>query len=95
MHCESGAGTRRALDVQSAAVPVKHVLDEGQAQAGSALGAAIGDIDPVEPLGQPRQMLGRDTGTVIAYRQARLRRAGAALAARQRNIDPLYRRRRI
>ena len=37
-------------------------LTSARPEPGAALGAAFADIDPVESLGQPRQMLGRDPG---------------------------------
>ncbi len=45
---------------------VEDVFDQRQTKPGAALGAALGDIHPVEPLGQSRQMLRRDTRPVIA-----------------------------
>ena len=74
---------QRALDGEPAAMPVEHVLDQRQTQTGAALRAAVGDVDPVESLGQPRQMLGRDAGAVVAHRHARFRRAGAGLRRAQ------------
>ena len=47
---------------------VEDVLDQRKAQSGAALGAALAHVDPVEALGQPRQVLGRDPRTVIAHR---------------------------
>ena len=58
-------------------------LTSARPRPGAALRAAVGDIDAVEALGQPRQMLGRDAGTVVAHRHARLRRAGARLRRAQ------------
>ena len=46
---------------------VDDVLDDGQPEARSALVPALHDIDPVEPLGQARQVLGRDAGAVILH----------------------------
>ncbi len=58
--------------VSAAAMPVHDVLDQRETQAGAALRAAFGDIDPVEALGQPRQMLGGDARPVVAHRDQRL-----------------------
>ena len=41
---------------------VEDVLDDGEPEPGAALLAARGDVDAVEALGEPRQMLGRDAG---------------------------------
>ena len=79
MHDEGGAGAQRALDGDPAADAVEHMFDQRQPQAGTALRAAVGDIDPVESLGQPWQMFGGYTWTVVAYRDARFWRTGAGL----------------
>src|SRR6266540_2838939 len=65
---EGGALPEHALDGQAAAVAVEDVLDQREPQAGAALRAALADVDAVEALGQPRQMLGRDAGTMVAHR---------------------------
>ena len=67
---EPGALPRLAGDVELAPVAVDDVLDDGEAQARSALVAALRHVDPVEPLGQARQVLGRDAGAVILHREA-------------------------
>src|ERR1700722_3361931 len=67
MHGEGGAGAGRAVDGQPAAVAIEEVLDQRQAEPGSALGAALGDVDAIEPFRQPRQMFRRDAGPVIAH----------------------------
>ena len=59
-----------ALDREPAAVAVEDVLDQRQAEPGAALCAALGDVDAVEALGQPRQVLGGDAGTSVAHRDA-------------------------
>ena len=41
---------------------IEDVLNDGEAETGAPLFAARGDIDPVEALGQARQMLGRMPG---------------------------------
>src|SRR5437879_3904583 len=43
---------RHALDGQPSAVAVENVLDQRQAEAGAALRAALGHVDPVETLSQ-------------------------------------------
>src|SRR5690348_6975289 len=46
---------------------IKDVLDDGEAETGAALFAARSDIDAVEALGQPREMLGRDTRSLVDH----------------------------
>lgn len=53
---------------------VEDVLDDGEAEARSALLAAGGGIDPVEPFGQARQVLGSDARALVAHRDLDLRR---------------------
>ena len=51
----------------TAAVAFDDVLDDGEAQAGPPLVMALGDIHPIEPLGQARQVLRGDAGAVILH----------------------------
>ena len=62
-----------ALDAHAAAMPVEHMFDQSKTKAGAALGAAVGNVDPVKALGQPRQMFGRNARPVVANRQLRFR----------------------
>ncbi len=56
------------------------VLDDGQAQAGAAgVGRAAG-VDPVETLGEARDVLGLDARAAVLHRQVR------ALASRQQRM---------
>src|SRR5262245_26761491 len=88
MNHESGALALHAIDGKAPAMAVEDVLDERQAEARSALCAALGDVDPIEPLGQPRQVFGCDPGTVVAHRHDDL--AGAAHGpAPERHVDSL------
>src|SRR5258708_1689254 len=84
---EGGALAGDALDRQSPAVPVEDVLDQREPEASAALRTAFGHVDPIETFGQPRQVLGRDAGTVVAYPDRSLARALGAVADRQRDID--------
>src|SRR5690348_16890123 len=45
-------------DGQQAPVAVDDVLDDGEAETGALLLAARLGVDPIEPLGQPRDMFG-------------------------------------
>src|SRR5437868_2894643 len=89
MHDEGCAGAKRALDCQTAAVPVEHMLDQRQPQPGAALRATVRYIDAVKTLCEPRQVFRGDARTVVAYRYARLRRARARLTAGDRDVDTL------
>ena len=67
MDGESGALARGAVDGQPAPMAVEDVFDEGKAEAGAALRPALGDVDAIEALGEPRQMFRRDARPVIAH----------------------------
>ena len=67
MDGKGGTRPRLAVDCQPAAVAVEDVFDQRQTEPGSALGAAFGDIDAIEALGQSRQMFRRDARPVIAH----------------------------
>ena len=56
-----------AFDRQPAAMAGEDVLDDGEAEAGAALGAALAGVDAVEAFGQARQMFGRDAAAVVAH----------------------------
>src|ERR1700674_2711458 len=86
---EIGARPGRAFDRQAAAVAIETVLHQRQTEAGAALGAALADIDPVEPLGQARQVLRRDAGAIIANRHDRLPGISARRLSRQRELNEL------
>ena len=47
---------------------VEDVLDDGEPEASAALLAARGDVDAVEALSEPRQMLRRDPWSLIDHR---------------------------
>src|SRR5262245_12521382 len=85
-------GKRRALaefraDDQLAAMPVENVFDDGEAKPGAALLPTGGDADPIEALGQPRQMLRRDAGAVVGHRQHEAGTASEPLRL-VRDLDP-------
>jgi hypothetical protein len=72
----------RAVDQQLAAVALHHMLDDGQAQAGAAGVARTAAVDPVEALGQARQVLGAMPGRCRARRSRPALRAARASAPR-------------
>ena len=72
-----------ALNCETAAVPIEHMFDQRQPQSGSALGPAVGHIDPIKAFGEARQMFGSYARTVVSYRDARFRRARARLSTRR------------
>ncbi len=66
------------------------MLDDGEPQPGAALVAAGGDVHPVEPLGQTRQVLGRDPHAPVDHRYRDPRALGVrALQPLQRDRDHL------
>src|SRR5580704_17209216 len=87
VNCESGTGSEGTVDRQPSAVAVEDMFDQREAEAGAALSAALRDIDAVKPLGQPRQMLGRDAGDVIAHADQRLRLAIGRYTQSNLDID--------
>src|SRR5689334_13576556 len=54
-------------DGEFAAMAVQDVLDDGKSKSRAAFLAARGDIDAVESFGEPRKMLGRDSGPLIDH----------------------------
>ena len=61
-------------------------LTSARPKTGAALGAALLHIDPIETLGKPRQMLGRDAGAVVAHRHQHLLAIGHS-GGREADID--------
>src|SRR6202051_2982637 len=86
---EGGACSRRAVDGQPSAVAVEDVFDERKTESGSALGTTLGYIHAIKSLGQSRQVLRRDAGTVIAHAYLRLGLAVARCGELERDIDAL------
>ena len=62
---------------QPGAMAGQNVLDDRQAETRAAMVTAGLDIDPVEALGQPRQMLLGDARPEIADREPTVRRLAA------------------
>ena len=92
---EGAALAGRRDDLEPPLVAVEDVLDDGEAEPGAALVAARGDVDAVEPLGQPVDVLARDARAVVGdgdavavgMRLARRRPPTAARCARARRIS--------
>ena len=61
----------RALGLDRAAVQLDQLLHQGQADAAPFVRAAPCVLDPVEPLEQPGQLLGRDARAGVAAPAAR------------------------
>src|SRR5512145_2003123 len=55
-----------ARDVEPAAMPLQRVLHDREAEPGAAELARAPGVDAVEPLGHPRQVLGRDSDPGVA-----------------------------
>ena len=64
--CRSLANHR--IDLQIRLMTVEDVLDDREPQSRAAGIAAVGCVHAVEPLGQARQVLGRDPWSVVRYR---------------------------
>src|SRR5262245_42774571 len=62
---ERRAAADLAVDRQRAAMAVDDVLDDGEAQPGSAELTRAAGVDAVEPLGQARQVLARDAVALV------------------------------
>src|SRR5215469_17341979 len=67
---------------------IENMFDQRQTKSGATLRTAFGDVDPIESFGQPRQMLGRDAGAVIAHAHARFRLALDGRTRAELDVDP-------
>src|SRR5216684_3680778 len=90
-HGERCTFAEPAFDAEPAAMAVEHVLDQRKPEPGAALGAALADVDAIEPLGQPRQMLRRNARPVIANADDRLAAAIRGLGTLGGDVDALAR----
>src|SRR5260370_39027554 len=72
---EDRAFAQFAVDVERAAVVANDMLDDGEAEPRAAQLARARGVDPVEALGQPRQMIAGDAFAVIADGYGERRRA--------------------
>src|SRR3990167_706162 len=68
---EGAAFAQCAGDIQARAVAQQHMLDDGQAKPGATGVAGTAGVDPVEALGQARQMLGFDTQAAVLHAEVR------------------------
>src|SRR5690606_25728016 len=68
---EGAAPPRLADDVQASAMAQQHMLDDGQPQAGAAGVRGAAGVDPVEALGETRDMPGLDARAGVTHRQVR------------------------
>src|SRR5208283_5704574 len=64
---EAGAVVHAAGDGQLPAMAGEDVLDDGEAETRAVLGAALGGVDAVESLGEPRKMFRRNAGPVVPH----------------------------
>src|SRR4029079_8367459 len=65
------------------------MFDKRETQSGTALRAAVGNIDPVKSLGQTRKMLRRNSRAIVPYCDARFRLAGPRLCPSNRDVNAL------
>src|SRR5262245_40484302 len=63
--CKCAAAPRRALDMHPSLMTIEDVLDDRETETGTATLAAAFDIDTVEPLGEPRDCLARNTFPLV------------------------------
>src|SRR5687768_4629038 len=77
-----------AFDVEAAAMSADDMLDDGETEPGSADRSASAGVDPVESLGQARQMLDRNALAAVDDGKAKLGRPVILQAHRHLRIDP-------
>src|SRR3546814_7379898 len=71
----AGSDADFTVDQQLSAMPLDDVLDDRQPQSRAADRTRPSGIDSIESLGQPGEMLGRNSLPLILYRQPHHRRA--------------------
>src|SRR5271169_6257012 len=64
---EYRTGAGGAFDIKKAAMAIEDVLDDCEPESGPAHFARARGVDPVEALGQPRQVLARNTLPAVAH----------------------------
>src|ERR1700688_4408762 len=67
MAAEGAACALLALDLQPGTVSLQHMLDDGKAEARAAAGAAPAGIDPIESLGEARDVRGGDADSGVTH----------------------------
>ena len=72
MNGERGAGSQLALDRDTPAVTLDHVLHDGQPQACPSCGPGAGAVHPVEALEYSIQVTGGDPLSAVAYPKHRV-----------------------
>src|SRR5438552_17685002 len=76
-HVDDRAAAELARHPELALVGDDQVLDDGEAEAGTALLACAARIDPVKSFEQAWQVLARDAGAVVGHLQLELPVDGA------------------
>ena len=71
-HAEQRAAAGVLLDPHLPVVRRHDLGDDGQAEAGAAVGAGAGVVEPHEPLEDPAAVVGGDAGTVVGDVEGRL-----------------------
>src|SRR5689334_1156457 len=66
-HRKDRPDSRRALDLEKSAMMVENVLDDSQAEPGTAHLAGARRVDPVKAFGQPGQVLAWYALSLIAH----------------------------
>src|SRR3546814_5187933 len=84
----AGSDADFTVDQQLSAMPLDDVLDDRQPQSRAADRTRPSGIDSIESLGQPGEMLGRNSLPLILYRQPHHRRAVAPQTDFDRRARP-------
>src|ERR1700704_4703494 len=79
MNRKDGAFSECAVDLEQTPVMIDDMLHDGEAETGAAKLPRAGGIDPVEALGEPRDVLGENALAVVADRDLRRGRPREAL----------------
>jgi len=68
---EGAALPELAVDLEPRFVVLQRVLDDRESESGAAAGARAPRVDPIEALGQPREVCGRDADPGVPHREMR------------------------
>src|SRR3954465_5583269 len=85
---ESGAHARRAFDHQRAMMAVDDVFHDGEAESGARDFASLLAGNAVESLGEPGQMLARDTSAAIGNADSHISGLMTAFRRKQGKMPP-------